>query len=71
MFFLIQQFGLDQIMQYYMAKFPEYSEYRAMLSLTYFDDAEQSPMPQMFIDVSWQEMKQCILKAVEDYNRVH
>ena len=46
----------------------EYSEYRAMLSLTYFEDAEQNPMPEMFVDVSWKEMKQSILKAVEAYN---
>ena len=52
----------------YKAKYPEYSEYRAMLSLTYFDDAEQNPMPEMFVDVSWEEMKLGILKAVEDYN---
>ena len=68
MYFLIQNYGLDLVMQFYKAKYPEYSEYRAMLSLTYFEDAEQNPMPEMFVDVSWEEMKQCILKAVEAYN---
>ena len=52
----------------YKAKYPDYSEYRAMLSLTYFEDAEQNPMPEMFVDVSWEKMKQSILKAVEVYN---
>ena len=70
MYFLIQNYGLDQVMQFYKAKYPEYSEYRAMLSLTYFEDAEQNPMPEMFVDVSWEEMKQSILKAVEAYNDV-
>jgi len=68
MYFLIQRYGLDQVMQFYKAKYPEHSEYRAMLSLTYFEDAEQNPMPEMFVDVSWEEMKQDILKAVEVYN---
>ena len=68
MYFLIQQFGLNQVMGFYKAKYPEYSEYRAMLSLTYFEDAEQNPMPEMFVDISWKEMKQDILKAVEMYN---
>ena len=68
MYFLIQRYGLDQVMQFYKAKYPEHSEYRAMLSLTYFEDAEQNPMPEMFVDVSWEEMKQDILKAVEAYN---
>ena len=39
-----------------------------MLSLTYFEDAEQAPMPEMFVDVYWEKMKQDILKAVEAYN---
>ena len=68
MYFLIQRYGLDQVMQFYKIKYPDYSEYRAMLSLTYFEDAEQNPMPEMFIDVSWEKMKQDILKAVEAYN---
>ena len=68
MYFLIQNYGLDQVMQFYKAKYPDYSEYRAMLSLTYFEDAEQNPMPEMFVNVSWEEMKQSILKAVEVYN---
>ena len=41
-----------------------------MLNLTYFEDAEQNPMPKMFVDVPWEEMKQSILKAVEAYNNV-
>ena len=68
MYFLIHRYGLDQVMQFYKAKYPEHSEYRAMLSLTYFEDAEQAPMPEMFVDVSWEKMKQEILKAVEAYN---
>jgi len=70
MYFLIQRFGLDQVMQFYKTKYPDYSEYRAMLSLTYFEDAEQNPMPEMFIDVSWGDMKRSILQAVETYNNV-
>jgi hypothetical protein len=69
MYFLIQHYGLSQVMAYYKEKYPEYSEYRAMLSLTYFEDAEQNPMPQMFIDVSWEEIKHGVLKAVEGYSK--
>lgn len=68
MYFLIQRYGLGQVMQFYKTKYPEYSEYRAMLSLTYFEDAEQNPMPEMFVDVSWEEIKRCVLEAVESYN---
>ena len=68
MYFLIKRYGLPQVMSFYKEKYPEYSEYRAMMSLTYFEDAEQNPMPRMFADVSWDEMKRSILEAVEDYN---
>ena len=70
MYFLIQRFGLNRVMQFYKDKYPDFSEYRAMVSLTYFEDAEQNPMPEMFVDVSWEEMKLCILKAVEAYNNL-
>lgn len=70
MYFIIQRYGLDQVMQWYKAKYPEYSEYRAMLSLTYFADAEQQPMPKMFVDVSWEVMKDSVLAAVEAYNKM-
>ena len=70
MYFLIQHYGLQEVMAFYKEKYPEYSEYRAMLSLTYFDDAEQNPMPLMFADVSWKEIKHYIVEAVEDYNRL-
>jgi len=69
-YFLIQHYGLEQVMQFYKAKYPEYSEYRAMLSLTYFEDAEQNPMPEMFVDISWEKIKLDILKAVEAYNNI-
>ncbi|MBO7067322.1 MAG: nucleotidyl transferase AbiEii/AbiGii toxin family protein [Bacteroidaceae bacterium] len=69
MYFLIKRYGLPQVMGFYNEKYPEYSEYRAMLSLTYFEDAEQNPMPQMFADVSWEDMKCSILEAVEEYNK--
>ncbi len=69
MYFLIQHYGLSQVMAYYKEKYPEYSEYRALLSLTNFEDAEQNPMPQMFIDVSWEEIKHGVLKAVEGYSK--
>ncbi len=71
MYFLIRHFGLEQVMQFYKAKYPEYSEYRAMLSLTYFEDAEQNPMPKMFVDITWDEMKCSVMKAVEAYNNNH
>lgn len=43
------------------------SIFRALMSLTYFDDAEQLLMPTMFIDDSWEQMKDVIVAAVNEY----
>lgn len=67
LFVLLQYYSLPEIMGFYKQKYPEYSEYRALLSMTYFDDAEMQAMPKMFIDTSWEEMKKTIIKAVEAY----
>lgn len=67
MFILLQHFTLDQILEFYKQKYPEYSIFRALRSLTYFDDAEQQPMPKLFIPNSWQQMKEFITKSVNLY----
>ena len=50
-------------------KYPEFSEYRALLSMTYFDDAEMQDMPLMFIKTPWESMKTSIIQAVEAYQK--
>lgn len=69
LFVLLQHYSLTEIMAFYKQKYPEFSEYRALLSMTYFEDAEMQDMPKMFIDTSWEEMKKTIIKAVEAYQR--
>lgn len=41
------------------------------MSLTYFDDAEVQPMPFMFDSTRWEQMKQEIVKAVENVSPVN
>ena len=66
---LLQHYTLSEIMTFYRQKYPEFSEYRALLSMTYFEDAEMQDMPLMFIDTPWTEMKKSIIKAVEMYQK--
>ena len=40
--------------------------FRALLSLTYFDDAEIQAMPKMFISQTWDEMKSYISNKVKE-----
>lgn len=69
MFFLLKHYSLDEILQFYKQKYPEYSEYRALLSMTYFVDADSMPMPEMYTNDSWEAMKDAILQEVERYNK--
>lgn len=69
LYVLLQHYSLTEIMAFYKQKYPEFSEYRALLSMTYFEDAEMQDMPKMFIDTSWEEMKKAIIMAVEAYQR--
>ena len=69
LYVLLQHYSLAEIMQFYRQKYPEFSEYRALLSMTYFEDAEMQDMPQMFIDTSWEDMKKNIVEAVKAYQK--
>lgn len=57
-YFLLQHYPLHEIMQFYKQKYPEHSFFRALMSLTYFEDAEQQMMPVMLSDISWEEIRQ-------------
>lgn len=67
-YYILEHFTLSEIMNFYKEKYPNYSDFRALMSLTYFEDAEQQPMPKMFGKTSWTDMKQKILEEVRKYN---
>jgi hypothetical protein len=48
---------------FYSQKYPNFSIFRALFSLTYFDDTEQQAIPVMFDTESWEEMKRQIVEA--------
>ena len=69
LYVLLQHYSLSEIMGFYKQKYPEFSEYRALLSMTYFEDAEMQDMPKMFISTPWDEMKSTIIQAVKAYQK--
>lgn len=62
---LLQKYSIKEILSFYSQKYPNYSIFRALLSLSYFDDAEAQAMPRMFIPDSWEEMRSYITKIVK------
>lgn len=68
-YLLLQYYSLEELLKYYSQKYPNYSIFRALLSLTYFDDAENEAMPKMFIPDSWDDIKTRIADVVRKYQR--
>lgn len=62
--FLLHRFSLNEILNFYSEKYDDGSVFMAMKSLVYFDDAEKEPMPDMFVNQSWEQMKEYILSKI-------
>ena len=56
---------LEEILGFYQQKYPNHSVFRALRSLTYFEDAEDQFMPRMFVDDTWEDIKQFIVNKVK------
>jgi hypothetical protein len=69
LYFLLQQFSLSEILQFYQQKITDGNEWIALRSLAYFEDAEREPMPTMFSDASWLLIKNHIANEVRKYSR--
>lgn len=63
--FLLNEMSLNQILDLYDKKYPDGSRFIAIKSLTYFEDAESDPMPYMFNDVTWDDVKGSIISEVQ------
>lgn len=70
-YYLLQHFSLEEILDLYAQKYPNYSMYRALMSLTYFVDAEKFDLPTMFVDFDWEQCKAFILSKVKEYEKQH
>ena len=67
LYFLLQHFSLKQMLEFYEKKYPKNNLFFVIRSISYFKDAESDSMPQMFIDVSWDEMKSVIRNAILNF----
>lgn len=67
-YFLLQHYTLHEILTFYQQKYPENSIFRALMSLSYFEDAEAQIMPVMYVPISWDEIKTTIQFQVNQYS---
>ena len=66
-YFLLQQFSLKEMMEFYTKKYADGSTFLVLKSLTYFEDAEPEQEPVMFNNISWAPIKETILKKHSEY----
>jgi hypothetical protein len=61
-----QEYGLPEILAWFQKKFAatNYSPVHLLKSLTYFDDAEKDPAPDMLVALSWEEVKRFFTREV-------
>ena len=65
--FLIDVIPLSEMFQFYQRKFSVSEFSFALRGLTYFDDAEDDPMPEMLIPVTWEAVKRKIESTVRGF----
>lgn len=60
--------GLQQIVEWFREKYAQanYSRVHVLKSLTYFDEAEQDPMPDILVALTWKEVKEFFIKEAPE-----
>jgi hypothetical protein len=61
----LQQFSLKQLIDFYKQKYDTNTIFHVIRSLTYFEDAEEDPQPEMYVPFDWNQSKETIKQAVK------
>ena len=66
LYVLAMEYGLSGLLDLFRSKFSriDYNILHILKSLTYFEDAEKEPMPNMLARLSWEEVKAFFVKTV-------
>jgi predicted nucleotidyltransferase component of viral defense system len=64
LYFLLNEFKLREMMDFYLQKYLDGSEFMVYKSLTYFLEADLQPQPKMFSNFNWEDCKQKIVEEV-------
>ncbi len=70
-YFLLNEFSLKEMLDFYKLKYNDASEMLALKSLTYFDDADTEENPRMISSFDWDECKKEIIHKLKLYLNPH
>jgi hypothetical protein len=71
LYFLLQEFSLQQIFEYYQRKYHDGSLFLALKSLSYFEDADTDESPVMLQPIEWTYIKDFIVNELKCYLSKH
>ena len=66
LFFLLDYFSIEQMFDLYTKKYSDSLGLPVLKSLTWFEDADDEPMPVMLKPCDWNNVKDTIIKAVSE-----
>ncbi len=64
LYFLLEDFTLREMLDFYLEKYFDGSEFMVVKSLSYFEEANSQPQPKMFLDFDWENCKQKIIAEI-------
>lgn len=64
LYFLLNDFSLEQMLEFYIQKYFDGSKFMVVKSLTYFADADLDQTPPIYLDFNWETCKQKIIEEV-------
>lgn len=69
LYFLLKQYSLDQLLQFYKSKYEDGSELMVLRSLPYFDDADQDEEVVLIRpSIKWEDVKKSIAVEVKKFS---
>jgi hypothetical protein len=63
-YFLLQHFSLNQMLEMFHKKYPNIATLLVVKSLVYFADADAQPMPNMHIPTDWETVQDTLITAI-------
>ncbi|WP_207632825.1 nucleotidyl transferase AbiEii/AbiGii toxin family protein [Foetidibacter luteolus] len=64
---LLQKFEIGELLKLFQQKYPNASDVQLLMSMTYFEDAEEDIMPVVYTEKRWEKIKDTIKKHVNKF----
>ena len=64
--FLLERHPLSRLIAAYCEKYPNAPQFLLLKSLSYFEDAEETPMPHMLIPRDWEWVRTQVIQAIAE-----